>query len=77
MRQGLEFFAPIKFTEGLIPGITNVGTVFPFVGKALRIDPLKRLRAAAIVEQPITKTGGAITKGAQDVGRTVRKALPF
>jgi FecR protein len=69
--------APIKFTEGLIPGVLGVGTAFPFVGKALRIDPLKRLRASAIVEQPIGKTGGAITKGAQDVGRTVRKALPF
>ena len=69
--------APIKFTEGLIPGVTSVGTVFPFVGKALRIDPLRRLRAASIVERPISNAGGAVTKGAGDVGRTVRKALPF
>ena len=57
--------------------MTSVGTVFPFVGKALRIDPLRRLRAASIVERPISKAGGAVTKGAGEVGRTVRKALPF
>jgi hypothetical protein len=69
--------APIKFTEGLIPGVTGVGTVFPFVGKALRVDPVRRLRAAVIVDNPVTKAGGAVTKGVGDVGRTVRKAPPF
>ena len=69
--------APLKFSKDLIPGLTGVGTAFPFVGKALRIDPVRRLRAAAIVEDPINKTGDAVTKGARDVGRTVRKVLPF
>jgi hypothetical protein len=69
--------APIKFSRGLIPGLTGVGTAFPFVGKALRIDPVRRLRAAAIVEEPVTKAGEAVTKGARDVGRTVRKVVPF
>jgi hypothetical protein len=68
---------PIKFSRGLIPGITKVGTAFPFVGKTLLIDPVRRLRADAIIDGTIGKAGGAVTKGADDVGRTFRKALPF
>jgi FecR protein len=69
--------APIKFTEKLIPGLVGVGSAFPFVGKALRIDPVKRLRAAIIVDNPVTNAGGAVTKGTRDVGRTIRKIVPF
>ena len=69
--------APIKFSTKLIPGLSGVGAAFPFVGKALRIDPVRRLRAAAIVEDPIRKTGDALTKGTGDLGRTIRKGLPF
>jgi hypothetical protein len=69
--------APIKFYNGLIPGLSGVGAAFPFVGKALRIDPVRRLRAAAIVGEPVKKTGKAVTKGVQDVGRTIRKVVPF
>jgi hypothetical protein len=69
--------APLKFTEGLIPGVTSVGRVFPFVGKALRIDPIRRLRVGSIVERPVGKAGETVTKGAGEVGRTIRKALPF
>jgi len=68
--------APIKFTNGLIPGV-GVGTAFPFVGRALRIDPIRRLRAAEIIERPVTKTGRAVTKGAKTLGRTIRRAIPF
>jgi ferric-dicitrate binding protein FerR (iron transport regulator) len=68
--------APIKFTNGLIPGI-GVGAAFPFVGKVLRIDPIRRLRTAQIIERPVTKAGRAITGGARKVGRTLRKAVPF
>lgn len=69
--------APIKFSEKLIPGLAGVGTAFPFVGKALRIDPVRRLRAAAIVDNPVGKAGDAVTQGARDVGRTIRKVVPF
>jgi ferric-dicitrate binding protein FerR (iron transport regulator) len=62
--------APLKFSEKLIPGLAGVGAAFPFVGKALRIDPVRRLGAAAIVDNPITK-------GTRDVGRTIRKVVPF
>jgi hypothetical protein len=68
--------APIKFSAGLIPGVIGVGTAFPFVGKSLRIDPLRRLRAAEIVE-PATNAGETITKGTREIGRTIHKALPF
>ena len=69
--------APIKFSRGLIPGVPGVGTAFPFVGKTLRIDPTRRLKAAAIVEPPLTKVGNTVTKGPRDIGRTIRKTLPF
>lgn len=68
---------PIKFSRGLIPGIRGVGAVFPFVGKKLRIDPVRRLKISAIVDQPIRKAGKTVTKGSRDIGRTFRKALPF
>jgi hypothetical protein len=62
--------APLKFSDKLIPGLVGVGAAFPFVGKALRIDPVKRLGTAAIVDNPIAK-------GTRDVGRTIRKVVPF
>jgi hypothetical protein len=68
--------APLKFSEKLIPGLAGVGAAFPFVGKVLRIDPIRRLGAAAIVEEPI-KAGETVTKGARDVGRAFRKVVPF
>ncbi|WP_052699263.1 FecR domain-containing protein [Hyphomicrobium sp. 99] len=67
---------PLRFSKGLIPGI-GVGTAFPFVGKTLRIDPLRRLKTADIIENPATKAGGAVKKGAGSLGRALRKALPF
>jgi FecR protein len=66
--------APLKFSEGLIPGVLSVGTAFPFVGKALRIDPIRRLRAAEIIER---SGGETITKGTREIGRTIRKVVPF
>ncbi len=68
--------APLKFSKGLIPGL-GVGTAFPFVGKTLRIDPIRRLKTADIVANPANKAGRAITKGAGSFGRAFRKAIPF
>ena len=71
---------PIKFTSQLIPGLSAVGRAFPFVGRPLLIDPVRRLRTADIIE-PVTKPVGqavdGIQKGTEAVGRTIRKALPF
>jgi hypothetical protein len=68
--------APLKFSIGLIPGL-SVGAAFPFVGKALRIDPLRRLSATKILDNPATNAGRAVTGGGRAVGRKIRKALPF
>ena len=68
---------PIKFSQGLIPGVLGVGAAFPFVGKTLRIDPVRRLNAAAIIDRPITKVGDTVSKGSRDIGRTFRKTIPF
>lgn len=68
--------APIKFTQGLIPGI-GVGRAFPFVGRALRIDPLRRLKVTQIVGSPVTKVGRNMTRGVGTVGRSIRRTLRF
>ncbi len=68
--------APIRFSAGLIPGLA-VRSAFPFVGKALRIDPVRRLRSAQIIEQPVRKAGRAVTRGTRAVGRSVRRVLRF
>jgi hypothetical protein len=68
--------APIKFTQDLIPGL-GVGAAFPFVGKTLIIDPVRRLKTAQIVARPVTKAGRTITNGARKVGRSLRRTLPF
>jgi len=66
--------APIKFTTGLIPGLAGA-TAFPFVGKRLIIDPVRR--SANLIGRPIRRASRTITNGANKVGRTIRKTLPF
>ncbi len=65
--------APLRFSEKLIPGLAGVGAAFPFVGKTLQVDPLKRV----IKARPITKVGRAAAGGVKRVGRGLRRALPF
>ena len=74
---------PLKWTGKLIPGIT-VTRAFPFVGRRLIIDPVRRLRHAAIIDRPVKgagrvlrKSGRAVDRGARSLGRTIRKVLPF
>lgn len=72
--------APLKFTPGLIPGL-KVGRAFPFLGRTLSIDPVRRLGAAQIIDggvlKPVGKAGNAVRKGGRTIGRALRKALPF
>jgi hypothetical protein len=71
---------PLKFTTQLIPGLSSVGRAFPFLGRTLKIDPVRRIRAADIIEpvaKPVEKAADGIRKGTEDIGRAVRKALPF
>lgn len=71
---------PLKFTRALIPGVT-VGRAFPFVGRRLLVDPVRRLRRADIIDKavtrPVRRTGRAIQRGTRDVGRSIRKLSPF
>lgn len=46
--------APIKFTAKLIPGL-SVERAFPFVGRTLSIDPIRRLRATDLVDPVLTR----------------------
>jgi hypothetical protein len=67
---------PIKFTTQLIP----VGRAFPFVGRTLVIDPVRRLKTADIIEpvtKPVGRAAGEIQKGTESVGRALRRTLPF
>jgi hypothetical protein len=55
-----------------------VGTVFPFVGRKLTIDPVRRLSRASLATggtavRQITRTPGRVVRG---VGRTLRKFRP-
>ena len=72
--------APIKFAASLIPGLT-VARAFPFVGRRLVVDPVRRLRRADIVvksaAKPVRRAGKVIRKGTRTIGRTVRKLSPF
>ena len=44
--------APMKFTKGIIiPGL-SAGKAFPFLGRSLRIDPIRRLTPSGIMEGP-------------------------
>ncbi|MGE0024091.1 MAG: FecR domain-containing protein [Hyphomicrobium sp.] len=65
--------APLKFTSNLIPGLASAGAAFPFVGKKLIVDPLKRTISA----EPVKKVGRVVTKSVRRVGKTIRKVLPF
>lgn len=72
--------APLKFTRRLIPGVT-VARAFPFVGRRLRLDPVRRLRRADIIDGPVTKpvrrAGETIRDGGRTIRRTLRKISPF
>jgi hypothetical protein len=79
---------PIKWDGSFLPGI-NIGSAFPFVGKALRIDPIRRFkqvdlmggRALRDARRALGKTTGSVTKGLRKgrgkIGGSIRKMLPF
>ncbi|MBI1384233.1 MAG: hypothetical protein GC150_04925 [Rhizobiales bacterium] len=78
---------PIRWTKGLLPGVA-VATAFPFVGRSLRIDPIRRLRHAAILNGTAgratraatraTRQGTrAVRRGVNRAGRTLRRLSPF
>ncbi|MEM7749675.1 MAG: FecR domain-containing protein [Pseudomonadota bacterium] len=67
---------PLKFSRKLIRGV-SVGRAFPFVGRRLIIDPIRRLRRADIVVTPVKRAGKAVRDGTRTIRRTIRKISPF
>jgi hypothetical protein len=59
---------PLKWTADLVPGV-KIGQAFPFVGKRLEIDPVRRL-TPGILE------GGKIEPG-KSIEKTLKKLSPF
>ena len=68
--------APIKFSRRLIRGV-SVGRAFPFVGRRLIVDPIRRLRRADIVVTPVKRAGRAVRDGTRAIERTIKKLNPF
>lgn len=68
--------APLKFSRKLIRGV-SVGRAFPFVGRRLLIDPVRRLRRADIVVKPVKRAGKAVRDGTRAIQRTIKRLSPF
>lgn len=62
---------PIKWTKGLVPGV-RVAQAFPFVGRRLVIDPVRRLTHGAI-----TDGVRVFEQGGRTIERTIKKLSPF
>jgi hypothetical protein len=62
---------PMKWTATLVPGV-GVAKAFPFVGKRLAIDPVKRLTPGAI-----TEGGKVFEQGGKTIEKTLKKLSPF
>ena len=62
---------PMKWTAALVPGV-GVAQAFPFVGKRLAIDPIRRLSPGALMGG-----GKVLEQGGKTIERTLRKLTPF
>ncbi len=69
---------PLQWDGSFMRGI-GVATAFPFVGRTLAIDPVRRLRRADLLA-PATRATRALTKpveGATKVPERIRRSLPI
>lgn len=62
---------PMKWTATLVPGV-RVAQAFPFVGRRLAIDPVRRLKHDAI-----TDGVKVFERGGKTIERTLKKLSPF
>jgi len=62
---------PMKWTATLVPGV-GAAQAFPFVGRRLAIDPVRRLTHNAI-----TDGGRVIERGGETIEKTFKKLSPF
>jgi len=60
---------PMKWTATLVPGV-GVAQAFPFVGKHLAIDPVRRLIPTAI-------TDGVLEQSGKTIEKTLKELSPF
>ena len=62
---------PMKWTANLVPGV-KVAQAFPFVGKRLAIDPVRRLTHGAITDKV-----RVFEQGGKTIEKTFKKLSPF
>lgn len=62
---------PVKWSANLVRGV-GVRQAFPFVGRKLVVDPVRRL-----THKSITDDLRVLDKGGQSIERTLRKISPF
>ena len=63
---------PVKWTAKLVGGGIGVTKAFPFVGRRLVIDPVRRLTHRAITDDV-----RVLERGGREIERTIRKISPF
>lgn len=63
--------APVKWTANMVRGV-GVAQAFPFVGRTLVVDPVRRLTHKAI-----TQPSRALHQGGKTIERTLKKLTPF
>jgi len=63
---------PVKWTAKLVGGGVDATKAFPFVGRRLVIDPVRRLTYKAISDD-----ARIIERGSKTIERTIRKISPF
>jgi FecR protein len=76
--QGLASL-PLRWDGSFMRGVA-LGSAFPFVGKTLAIDPVRRLRQADLLS-PVNRATRGLTKPVESIPRqfqkTIPKGLPF
>jgi hypothetical protein len=63
---------PVKWTAKLVGGGVSAAKAFPFVGRRLVIDPVRRLTHRAISDDV-----RILERGGKEIERTIRKISPF
>jgi ferric-dicitrate binding protein FerR (iron transport regulator) len=63
---------PVRWTASLVGGGVSAARAFPFVGRRLVVDPVRRLS-----HRSITRELKSIERGGREIERTIRKISPF
>ncbi len=63
---------PVRWTASLVGGGVTAARAFPFVGRRLVVDPVRRLS-----HRSITQGARTIERGGREIERTIRKISPF